>query len=96
MAELFFRDDGKWEKAPGTGHGEERISQIQQILKSRSDALRVSYPEAVVRELALQIYIAAQRCRFRKEVEFDPAGSWTWLSASATGCGRPWAYPCLI
>lgn len=71
MAELFFRDDGKWEKAPGTGHGEERISQIQQILKSRADALRVSYPEAVVRELALQIYIAAQRCRFRKEVEFD-------------------------
>ena len=71
MAELFFRDDGKWEKAPGTGHGEERISQIQQILKSRADALRVSYPEAGVRELALQIYIAAQRCRFRKEVEFD-------------------------
>ena len=33
--------------------------------------MRVSYPEAVVRELALQIYIAAQRCRFRKEVEFD-------------------------
>lgn len=71
MADLFFKDEGKWEESREAGLGEARIDEIQNILKEKAAQLSVRYPEAVIRELALQIYIAAQRCRFLKEAEFD-------------------------
>lgn len=71
MTDLFFGESRFSIEDQYENPNQEGIIIIQKELTHIAQEIEVDYPENVIKELALQIYIAAQRYRFQKEAGFD-------------------------